>query len=325
MEIDKISSYLERLGFKDPNLVKSYSGESNILYMFDINGKKIIVKTENPVIRNNNLRREYDVLVALSNMKPNIAPFPHNYNEGVLGRSMEIIEYFEGQTFSLDYSDRLSEVASLIKEIHRLENVPVTNPGRYRSDLDFLSEIMQYVNMRMEEISNLEIPKNLVKTLKEVVRRSYIRIENKRKYFLGNNLKFCHKDFKPDNLIVPPHGEIKIIDWEYADICDPAFDLSLFVNGIGISPKSKIAFIDSYEIETDETIKQRIDTYTEYGRIPSLIWCFDRLYNPKYKIMRKDKVGKYLEKAKRNIEDIVKQGILKEWESHNFNSVFEDR
>lgn len=325
MEIDKVSKYVERLGFVDPNLVEFRSGESNILYIFATGSKKITVKTKNPIMRRNNLKREYEVLVMLLDIGVGIAPFPHNYDEISLGQPIEAIEYFEGETFSIEYLHRISEVGSLIKKIHSLEVMAVTNPEIYLSDLDFLSEIMKYVDLRLWEISDLEIPREVIETLKKVVRRGNDRIEDRKKYFLGNNLKFCHKDFKPDNIIVPPQGAIKVIDWEYANVCDPAFDLSLFINGMGLSPELKMIFIKSYGAEADTTLEQRVDTYLEYGRIPSLIWCLDRLYNPEYRIIRKDRVEKYLARTRRNIEEISEHGILKRLELHYFNPVLENR
>jgi thiamine kinase-like enzyme len=37
---------------------------------------------------------------------------------------------------------------------------------------------------------------------------------------------FCHNDATPGNFIVSPGGDLKLIDWEYAGLCYPGFDLA---------------------------------------------------------------------------------------------------
>lgn len=38
----------------------------------------------------------------------------------------------------------------------------------------------------------------------------------------------CHIDSNPDNFIKLPDGTIKLIDWEYAGMCDPVMDISMY-------------------------------------------------------------------------------------------------
>ena len=105
------------------------------------------------------------------------------------------------------------------------------------------------------------------------------------------------------------------VDWEYSGICDPAFDLALFINGMELKKSEKVSFISIYGIENDDNLEKRIDTYLQYGRLPSLLWCFDRLFNPMYSDLKKERVRLYLTKAKSNIYDLLEQDVLENKES----------
>jgi len=322
MEIDRLNAYLEILGFKEPSLIKVQSGESNILYVFDTKDRKVVVKTSNPIMGWNNLKREYDNLRLLSD-KTNISPCPYDYNDDFLGRPLEVIEYIEGESLSPNETDMVCDLSLLAKVIHHLDIRHNHEFRKYKSQLDFLLEIEDYTNKRMNGLSRLEVPGSVVGLLKRIVSRGNNQLKDRQKYFTDSNLTFCHKDFKPDNIIVSPLGELKVIDWEYADICDPAFDLALLIGGLKLTREDRSVFIDRYD-RNDTSIEQRIDTYISYGRIPSLIWCVDRLFNQRYKPIRAERAKRYLAKARENIDDLNINGVIEEKEMRNLNLVLEN-
>jgi thiamine kinase-like enzyme len=45
---------------------------------------------------------------------------------------------------------------------------------------------------------------------------------------MDNPLVLCHIDSNPDNYIRLTDGSVKIIDWEYAGMCDPIMDISMY-------------------------------------------------------------------------------------------------
>ena len=57
---------------------------------------------------------------------------------------------------------------------------------------------------------------------------------------------FCHNDVSPTNVLLRDK-DICVIDWEYACIGDPVFDLAGFSYNFGLSPEHEIAFINDYQ------------------------------------------------------------------------------
>lgn len=50
----------------------------------------------------------------------------------------------------------------------------------------------------------------------------------------GEGLRLCHGDPTPGNFIAGPEGRLHLIDWEYAGLCHPAFDLAGLALGAGL-------------------------------------------------------------------------------------------
>lgn len=48
-------------------------------------------------------------------------------------------------------------------------------------------------------------------------------------------LCFCHNDATPGNFIVSAAGAVRLIDWEYAGLCHPGFDLAGLAVGAGLN------------------------------------------------------------------------------------------
>jgi thiamine kinase-like enzyme len=50
----------------------------------------------------------------------------------------------------------------------------------------------------------------------------------------GGRRCFCHNDPTPGNFIAAANGELRLIDWEYAGLCYPGFDLAALAVGAGL-------------------------------------------------------------------------------------------
>ena len=111
-------------------------------------------------------------------------------NRDDLEKSMDVLRKFHKTGLIV------SRVFKIDKEINRyLKLCNKKNAIRY-SDID-------EVNQKM---------KHLIKILKK------LKVQN----------VLCHIDSNPDNYIKLRNGEIKIIDWEYAGMCDPIIDISMY-------------------------------------------------------------------------------------------------
>ena len=57
---------------------------------------------------------------------------------------------------------------------------------------------------------------------------------------------FCHNDPTPGNFIESPAGELRLIDWEYAGLCHPGFDLAGLALGAGLSREQVTVLLTTY-------------------------------------------------------------------------------
>ncbi len=63
---------------------------------------------------------------------------------------------------------------------------------------------------------------------------------------LGWNLRPCHCDLVAENLIKDEHGRMYLIDWEYASVNDPMWDLASHFLECEFTPSEEELFIDYY-------------------------------------------------------------------------------
>ena len=85
---------------------------------------------------------------------------------------------------------------------------------------DIENEILKYLKLCKEKKAirfsdDSEIFEKM-KTLFGIIRKTYIE------------KVLCHVDSNPDNFIKLPDGTVKLIDWEYAGMCDPIIDISMY-------------------------------------------------------------------------------------------------
>lgn len=82
---------------------------------------------------------------------------------------------------------------------------------------------------------------------------------------------FCHIDGVPDNMIFLPDNTLKLIDWEYAGMCDPLIDPVMYGVYAG--------FDDERTEWLWETFLQRTPTPLEHARLTGLTACAGFLWS----------------------------------------------
>lgn len=88
----------------------------------------------------------------------------------------------------------------------------------------------------------------------------------------------CHMDFHPDNLLYSIHGEQEtLIDWEYAGMQDPLFELAMFAIYSGFNQEEIDALADEYFALGGETCpfwkRLRLYAYIACGGFLWNLWC----------------------------------------------------
>jgi len=82
----------------------------------------------------------------------------------------------------------------------------------------------------------------------------------------GRALALCHHDVHAQNLVTDPAGRLWLVDWEYAGLGDPVFDLASCASQLELSPASTVFLCDEYI---------RRGGAVESGRLDLARWAFD--------------------------------------------------
>jgi len=120
----------------------------------------------------------------------------------------------------------------------------------------------------------------------------------------------CHIDSNPDNYIRLDDGSVKIIDWEYAGMCDPIMDISMYSIYSYYSKPEMDELLNIYlERESDKNETVRLYSYAALGGYLWALWtCYKQSFGVEF--------GEYGMKMYRYAKDyyniIIKEFILNE-------------
>lgn len=124
--------------------------------------------------------------------------------------------------------DNLQRVASALRKVHNLPAIAGTF-SPFRTVENYLKIARQF---------NVPLPDNL-------------KLALMRMYEIEAALKkdppaprLCHNDLLNENFL--DDGNMRILDWEYAGMGDPTFDLANFAVHHGLSPEQELYLLDSY-------------------------------------------------------------------------------
>jgi thiamine kinase-like enzyme len=82
----------------------------------------------------------------------------------------------------------------------------------------------------------------------------------------GRAPALCHHDIHAQNLVTDPAGRLWLVDWEYAGLGDPVFDLASCASQLELSAASTVLLCDEYI---------RNGGIVELGRLDLARWAFD--------------------------------------------------
>lgn len=141
-----------------------------------------------------------------------------------------LVQWLPGRTWqAADFADdsRLHQVAQLLRRLHA---TPLDSP---RMDLD--RAIDRYARATRDAGSSAP-------PLVAAAREALLACEP----LPPQSWRFCHNDPTPGNFIAGPDGALHLIDWEYAGLCDPSFDLAGVAAGAGLADEQSRFLLASY-------------------------------------------------------------------------------
>lgn len=111
-------------------------------------------------------------------------------------------------------------------------------------------------------------------------------LKETKKIFDKNPLVLCHNDLVKDNLLFK-FNDVVFIDWEYASMNNPLFDLASFISENNLSDKQSELFLSKYfGAKYNSLKKKRIELFEQFQDILFYYWALYLFNNRKEEIYK---------------------------------------
>ncbi|WP_334078397.1 choline kinase family protein [Microbulbifer sp. M83] len=145
------------------------------------------------------------------------------------GHRYMVTRFVEGQPWRRDSNGALQQLADLLRGIHQLPTIDAT--------LDIEEKVASYWQ-------SIDPQAGFYPDLRTLDAEMHRHIEAVRP--LADDLRLCHNDLSTANLITEPGGRLYAIDWEYAAMGDPFYDLAVIVDEHSLDDAQQHRLIEAY-------------------------------------------------------------------------------
>ncbi len=203
-------------------------GITNLNYRVDVRGESFVVRIpgKDSELLGIDRRREYacTVQAASSGVAPEVVCFLEG--EGVL-----VTRFIAGQGFSLEEMGRPGAIRRVAESLRRYHRGPAF-PGTFSA----LETVQEYLR-RSRTGAPLPATIDWMMERAETIARA--------RQAVSRPLRPCHNDLLLANFIDDGHL-IRIVDWEYAAMGDPFFDLGNFAVHHGFTDAQETLLLEAY-------------------------------------------------------------------------------
>ncbi len=221
----------------------------------------------------------------------------HTNNKYIENNHLIIVKQKNKFNHNLDYklTQQFDFVPRLIKETKTevvweyLKNIQLKKPTKQ----DLITIAMMLVEIHNSKIG---LPKNnlrkRVQHYLKIIHQKQLKIpEIENNYrsmvkLLANmrNINPCHNDIWPDNIIKDVQGKIWLVDWEYATMGDPYYDLSYWIEAARLNKEQEQIFLQTYfkamdNFNLDEKI---LEKYKIFCNWITLCWAYAQIDEPPF-------------------------------------------
>ena len=243
--LDKFSDTQNRI--EDITLIKS--DQISNVYFCVFNGIKAVIKEDKPYAKKIGLnrKREASLLNAINHSCscPNI--IFNDLNAGII-----VWEYIEGTEAK---SELILNKDFLIRLGRKVKNIHITDITTL-SSYNFLDFIEHYKDIIKDNKSREDI-NNLISKL----------------YNSDTQLTLCHNDLTKPNILVG--DTISFIDWEYASLNDPHYDIATVFQAYNLNANQRDAFLIGYNSVNVDLA--RVNEFIALTKFTERLW--DRAIN----------------------------------------------
>ena len=223
------------------NVSELSGGFSTDVFLLELtkseNISKLVLRMEAGLPSENSAKTEYKLLECLKETTiPSAVPVYLDSSGSHLGKPFFISSYIEG-TQNLGSKDDAFFIETIANQLKNIHMVNTDNLPKLPLRVDPLEGLLDYLPKKDNWI---EI-------------REYIKELSFEKY--NEDFKLLHGDFWPGNLLWKSHNIVGVVDWDYAAIGDPLYDLAVsclmfrYLYGRQDMESFKVAYIDQSEFD----------------------------------------------------------------------------
>lgn len=174
----------------------------------------------------------------------------------------KIAEYYEGARNSC--SDNWEDMRACMKELRRLHESQLT----VDHDFDIRERISFYETLCIAHGGTLFEDYEMV--------RGWINELMNRLDKLNRPKTLSHIDSNPDNFLILPDNSVRLIDWEYAGMCDPLIDISMCAI-YSYYDETEMEHLMELYFERTPTEEERFVIYS-YAALGGFLWALWAVY-----------------------------------------------
>lgn len=237
------------------------SGMTNKSFLFQIDGRHYICRIPGPgtelLINRSEEAQVYDAIAPLGISEHII------YINGKTG--YKVAEYYEGARNSRP--DHAEDVAQCMETLHKLHasTIQVSHEFNMRERISFYERLCTSHGGTLFE--DYEMVRGWMDELMD-------RLDS-----LGRKKVLAHIDSVADNFLFLPDGTVRLIDWEYAGMCDPLIDVAMCAIYSYYDEEETERLISLYfsHFEREATDEERLSVYAHMA-LGGFLWSLWAIY-----------------------------------------------
>jgi len=151
----------------------------------------------------------------------------------LLPEGHQVTRFIHGRTFPWDCAPRADDALRMVAAAREIHAFPASG-GAYSP----FRAVERYLRSTREASGTL--PGDIAALCERA------RAAESRSHSRGDPSCYCHNDLSLGNFIQDDSGRLRVLDWEYAGVGDPFFDLATLVVGHGHDPEAEQALLAAY-------------------------------------------------------------------------------
>lgn len=247
-------------------------GSHNENYLFQTDKRKYVLRVEsNPMFKN--LKKEYRILKEIEHLNFGPKVYFIDTSHKIITTDYFLEEFISGKNPKMKVSDSFVKLmANWFKKLHSHKTTKKSKfEGLLASVKPFYNNYKKYNCALDSELS--EKIKKLFESAIEICKKEDSIFSNRK------NFSILHRDPSKDNVFINKNN-VRLIDWEFADIGLPEWEIVYFLRHYKFTDKQKELFLKTYRFPKSGMKKLKIlSLLNTCGDIGYSVWRLGLLKN----------------------------------------------